>query len=237
MWVTFAIATPGHKGPPPASVSVVTVSKDTKEAFFMDYLRHQGREGIELMPTAVLSGSPSKNCYDCHKSAVVPVKPEAEYGFDDEGRLVEQDPVGHLALNAKIRGYGALKFPNHDKEAYGPSVGPVSSSRRLNVVREMVKSEGLEEGSVERIAAAMECAKCHDSFAPLNFPEPVRTDREVRSMRRGKGIAQTFVEQGWMPPGNDLTLAERRALWSSLSVEYFDPVTGEGVLTDWLKGR
>jgi hypothetical protein len=189
------------------------------------------------MPTAVLPESPSKNCYDCHKSAVVPVKPEVEYGFGKGGALVARAPSGHVALNAKIREYGALAFPNHDKAAYGPCIGPSSSPQRMTVIREMARAEGLGEGAVERIAAAMDCAKCHDAFAPLNFPEPVRTDREVRSMRRGKGIAQTFIEQGWMPPGNTLSHEERQVLWKSLSAEYFNPATSDGVLTDWLKGK
>ncbi len=234
-WVTFAIATPGHKGANPASVSVVTVSKGAKEAYFMDYVRYQSAKGIELMPTAVLPDSPSKNCYDCHKSAVVPIRPEVEYDFDKDGAMVEREPTGYVALNNKIREYGALAFPNHDKTAYGPCIGPASSPRRTAIVREM--AEGLGEASIARIAAAMECSKCHDAFAPLNFPEPVRTDREVRSMKRGMGVAQTFVEQGWMPPGNDLTSAERGALWKSLSKEYFDPTTREGALVDWLKAK
>jgi hypothetical protein len=71
----------------------------------------------------------------------------------------------------------------------------------------------------------------------LNFPEPVYTDRETESMKDGRGLAQTFVEEGWMPPGNDLTAEERKVLWKELSRQYFDHEGLKGVFFDWLRGK
>jgi hypothetical protein len=233
-WVTFAIATVDAAAHP-VSVSVVAVVKGGKEntAYFMDYLRQAGPNEIELMPTAVLPTSPSKNCYDCHKSPVVPISPEAVYGSD----FAKTDEPLHRELNVRIRGYGKVSHALHEPTAYGPCIGPADSPHRQRVVEECVKAEGLARTSIARVKAAMRCAGCHEAFAPLNYPEPVRTDREVRSMKRTRGIAQTFVEDGLMPPGNDLTASERRALWRALSLEYYDSTSGSGTLVDWLRGR
>ncbi|HXH61958.1 MAG TPA: hypothetical protein VNI20_11445 [Fimbriimonadaceae bacterium] len=245
-WVTFAIATPEQDPAPDLlSVSIVSVQLPEKadgapHVFFMDYLRSRRGEEIALMPTAAMPDNPSKNCYDCHKSGVLPIRPEREFGFDSSGSLVPSadaadDVLG--SLNKKIGSYGRCVYDHMDTAAYGPSLGPTSSDGRERLVSSMVSGAGIGDESVERIASQMKCAGCHNDFAPLNYPEPVRTDRDVESMRHGRGLAQTFVEEGWMPPGNTLSPQERKVLWKCLSREYFDPATREGTLVDWLRGK
>ena len=56
-------------------------------------------------------------------------------------------------------------------------------------------------------------------------------------MREKRGLAQAFVEDGLMPPGNTLTPEERRALWQCLTADYFDPAARDGALVEWLKGK
>jgi hypothetical protein len=243
LWVSFAIATPDMKSPPEVrSVSVVAIERTDggSRAYLMDFLRtRRGSRGpIELMPTALLPDNPSKNCYDCHKAAVLPVHPESEYVFDSSGALVERQ-AGSASVaaqvNARIRAYGKADFGPQDTAAYGPSLGTFRE-RGPAWVRQMAGSQ-LSDASVARVIEAMACAKCHDAFAPLNFPEGVRTDRETKSMREKRGLAQAFVEDGLMPPGNTLTPAERRALWQCLSADYFDPATRDGALVEWLRGK
>jgi hypothetical protein len=65
----------------------------------------------------------------------------------------------------------------------------------------------------------------------------VRTDLDFVAFKDGKGMVQTYVDQGLMPPGADLTPIERRALWRCLMTEYFDPTSNSGLLEDWLRGE
>lgn len=220
-WITFGIETPDERSTePPKSVSIVSIERSTSTAYFMDYGRLAEKSGsIKLMATPLLEPNPSKNCYDCHKTAVVPIKPEEQYDFDAVGRLVPTSSRKLEKLNELIGKYGKTRIAYLDTSAYGPSLG------------------GRMPASGDRIADAKNCASCHDGFAPLSFPEGVRTDREVNSIKDKRGIAQTFVEEGWMPPGNDLSAQERKQLWRTLSKDYFDPTSISGDFVDWLKGR
>lgn len=243
-WFLFAIATPDlDPVPSVVSVSVVSIVRSTSgspaKAFLADFVRWKDLLGdYRLVSTTRLSKNPSKNCYDCHKSAVIPIRPELEYEFDRAGMLVQKvKDVGAIPawINARIRTYGKVDFGPQDTAAYGPSIGPPNRRRSDSFIRE---SSGLDlsDESVRRIKDAMKCGGCHDTFAPINYPEAMRTDRDVKSVKTKLGIAQTFVEKGWMPPGNDLTLQERKALWRCLSREYFDPEKGTGLFVEWLKG-
>jgi len=243
-WFLFAIATPDlDPVPSVVSVSVVSIVKSPSggpaKAFLADFVRWKDPlSGYRLVATTRLSKNPSKNCYDCHKSAVIPIRPELEYEFDRAGMLVPKvRDIGVIPalVNARIRAYGKVDFGPQDTAAYGPSIGPPERERSDAFIRESSEIV-LSDESVRRISSAMKCGGCHDSFAPINYPEAVRTDRDVKSVKSQLGIAQTFVEKGWMPPGNDLTTEERKALWRCLSREYFDQESGKGIFVDWLKG-
>jgi len=243
-WFLFAIATPDlDPVPSVVSVSVVSIVKSTSggpaRVTLADFVRWKAAMSeYRLVSTTRLSKNPSKNCYDCHKSAVIPIRPELEYEFDRGGMLVPKEKdVGVIPaqVNARIRAYGKLEFGLQDTGAYGPSIGPPERERSDAFIRETAGIE-LSRNSLQRIQDAMKCGGCHDSFAPINYPEAMRTDRDVKSVKTKLGIAQTFVEKGWMPPGNDLTLEERKALWRCLSREYFDLESGTGTFVEWLKG-
>ena len=243
-WLNYAIALPDQDPPPQAmSVSMIVIERGTDpgseaRAYFMDFLRVRdpltGR--IRLEPTVNLAPSPSQNCYDCHKSSIIPIFPEAEYRFLPTGRLETVAESRAADFNRRIRGYGKAPMGHQDRGAYGPCIGEPGLTRTDDFIRSAAGDPDLADASIAKIRSAMGCASCHDAFAPLNFVEPVETDRETRSMKLKKGLAQTFVEEGRMPPGNDLNSRERRALWKALSKEYLDLPTGRGTFVDWLRG-
>jgi hypothetical protein len=232
-WINFAILVPGQDpNLEPISVSMIAVKHSPigvkSEAYFMDFMRLNG----SITPNVTLPENPSKNCYDCHKSAVIPIVPEKEYGFDPDGRMVEIRGSGLPAIvNQRIRGYGRALLDHQDQAAYGPCIGPREVSDEL--IR--ASDPTLGPAAVTRIKAASHCASCHESFAPINFIEPVRSDREMKSMKDGRGLAQSLVEEGAMPPKNSLSPQERKVLWKMLSKSYLDFKTGSGEFVDWLK--
>jgi hypothetical protein len=199
-------------------VSLVAVIHDpahakTTSAYFMDFLREPIGPAFETrwVSTLTINPMPSANCYGCHKSAVLPIHPKWEFGFDEKGVTVQR-PAGSSAIPAllerSIESYGLVDMKHFDQEASGPSLG-----------------------------AAEKCADCHDKFAKLNFEVGVTTDRESKSFEAKKGLVQTYIEQGYMPPGAHLSPAERTALWESIKTNYYDQAAGNGAFIDWLKGR
>jgi len=246
-WIQFAIATPIQiKTEEIQSVSIVAVRRNvppngTTSAYMVDYMRHRESQSgqIDLVPTMKLPHNPSKNCYDCHKSPALPIRPETEYVFDTEGHLVPKTVgVGETTkrLNTRIRAYGNDQTGVQDLKAYGPSIGPASRQRSDDYVRALVPEMKLTDAAVAKIKGSMKCSSCHDSFAPLNYLLAVRTNRDEEAFKDHTNMVQTYVKKGWMPPGNTLSPTERSALWKCLSREYFDPAFGSGVFVDWLKG-
>jgi hypothetical protein len=243
-WIQFAIAEPGREGPQCIrSVSIVAVSRPVGAAgnassVMVDFMRNPGPSGeIRIEPTMLLANSPSKNCYNCHKAPVVPVHPALQYEFDDAGALREkahQDAALLATLNCRIASYGKVEMRPVDIQGYGPCIGPVDRVRSDAFIRS-ASGTNISDESIQRVRDAMNCAQCHDSFAPINYPQAIDIDGNRRAFRRGMGLTATFVEDGVMPPGNVLTPVERKALWRCLTKEYFDPQRREGLLIDWLK--
>ncbi|MFI5386487.1 MAG: hypothetical protein ACHQ50_10250 [Fimbriimonadales bacterium] len=179
------------------------------------------------------------NCYDCHKTAAIPLEPELEYTFDPKGSLiVKTSGAGQIPelLNRRIRGYGQIDLGVQRVSSYGPSLGPAGWLRSDESLRKWAGTT-LSAESVARIRSAMNCASCHDSFGKLNFPMAIRTSRDFGAFKTDRGLVQSYIEKGYMPPGNSLTEQERHALWLCLSKEYYDPANGTGVFVDWLKGK
>ena len=53
----------------------------------------------------LLAENTSKNCYECHKTGVVPIHPDVEYTFDTGGKLVlKEADIGSIPnrVNALI---------------------------------------------------------------------------------------------------------------------------------------
>jgi hypothetical protein len=257
-WILFAIATPDlAPNLNVQSVSMISVYQRAVgknfETYPMDFFRQRdtSTNKIIIVPTVLTPERPSKNCYDCHKTSVVPIYPALEYRFSANGTLVpKSDGVGFLParLNRLIEGYGAQNYAGvQDLDAYGPGLGPVGQSRPEKDLRSAAQSLGitLTPRSYDNVRKAMNCAECHDSsFSRVNYLQGVRSNRDVLAFERHEGILQTYLEEGWMPPGpgpeltsNALTLNERRVLWKALTLEYLDLDRQSGVFIDWLKGK
>lgn len=250
-WIQFAIATPDMEKPPIIhSMSVVAVKSTgdpvkKSEFYLVDYWRIYGKNGIE-MPTRLEAGHGTSNCHYCHKTGVLPIYPLEEYTFDQAGRLVvKTEGVGNLPhhLNKLIPDYGPANFgEGFDPEAYGPPLGPFDRERSDDFLKKCTQPWQLSETSFDKIRTHMICTACHNStlLGPNNFPMAVPIDLDVTVLihpKTGQGMPmeQVFVENGWMPPSNDLSQSERQALANCLKTEYYDPATRTGLLVDWLK--
>jgi len=210
-------------------------------AVLSDFMRDKNAVTGEysIVPTMFEEKNPSKNCYDCHKSPVLPVQPKAVYGLDSQGLLSEaaaNADSGPGELNSKVARYGKCEFESMDQNAYGPCIGPLDRERSDSFIRAAAGETVLSKSSINRIRQAMNCSACHNSFAIINFPLAVKTNIGDAFPDKKIGVVQTFVENGWMPPRNNLSPSERHALWKCLNTEYFDPTTQSGVLIDWLRG-
>ncbi|AIE85287.1 hypothetical protein [Fimbriimonas ginsengisoli] len=244
-WILFAIATPDMRPTEIMSVSMISVVREanspTSRIYFSDFLRqvNPSTGDIELNSNALMKPNPSKNCYDCHKSGVLPIFPKMAYKFDAAGNLVD-DPE-RLAtvpdrINRLILKYGKSDLGHLDTDAYGPSLGG-NTSRSDAFIANATKDRPFAATSYAKIKANMNCASCHDGFAKINYLLAVRSDRDVKTfVGQSKGLVQSYVEMGFMPPNNTLTPSERHALWECVMKEYFDPERGEGAFVDWLKG-
>ena len=246
-WFSFAIATPDQvPAPVVRSVSLVSVLRDPSaqnesQGFFSDFMRDRdpATGAFSLNPTSLMSPCPSKNCYDCHKSAVLPIRPKAVFRFDEGGKLVASEAPNATPeiLNAIIFGYGRSSFSHLDAGAYGPCLAPLGKSRPDAFIAVSTRDHPLPVESYARIRANMKCSGCHEGLAQLNGLLALGSDQDVHGFEAKMGLAQTYVEKGYMPPGNTLSPTERHALWECVAKEYFDSKTKSGLFVDWLRGR
>jgi hypothetical protein len=245
-WVLFSIATPDQ--PPPydvESVSIISIYRNgsVTKTYPVDFVRRKDSMGVyQITSTVLLPDRPSNNCYDCHKSGILPIRPELEYTFDSAGHMIAKtDGVGIIPseVNRRIQNYGLPDFGLLDIYQYGPELGPATLQRRTTAfVRSCSVGTATDPISTQKILLAMNCAKCHDNFAKIDYLQAVRSNRDVLAFSKlQQGIVQTYIEQGWMPPGISLTADQRRSLWNCLMKEYFDPNTRTGIFVDWLKGK
>lgn len=240
LWFNFAIVTPGMPaGTAVKTVSLVAVPKDQPgRCLILDFFRDENPSTgeIGLIPAVEKHTDPNDRCYDCHKSPVLPIHPAKEFKFDGRGGLVpasERSPTV-TELNDLIAKYPKGWFLGADPGAFGPCMGDARD--RSDVFILAASGEPLSLESIARVRKEMRCASCHASFGTLNYPSALTSSRDIHALRDKTCVAETYVENGWMPPNNDLTSVERRALWKCLSKEYFDPDSETGRLVDWLKG-
>jgi hypothetical protein len=250
-WIQFAMVTPDMEQPPTIhSMSLVAVKSTgdpvkKSEFYLVDYWRVYGENGIEL-PTRLEAGHGTADCYYCHKMGVLPIYPLEEYTFDQTGRLVvKTEGIGDLPrhLNELIPDYGPANFgEGFDPEAYGPPLGPFERQRSDDFLQKCTQPWQISETSFDELRTNMNCTTCHNStlLGPINYPQAVPIDLDVTVLvhpKTGQGmpINQVYVENGWMPPSNDLSESERQALANCLMTEYYDPSTQTGLLVDWLK--
>ena len=223
------------------TVSVHSGAVRNSTAYLADFMRIRDKlsGNIQIVPTMLGPKNPSKNCYDCHKSPVLPIHPKATYQFTSKGQLdvSDSDTAAIIEqLNARIVGYGNCALAGMDTGSYGPSIGSGPKERTDPWIR--VNSGNMELGgeSVARIRGAMRCPSCHKGSQSLNYPQSAQTNIGLLIFEQKKGLVQTYVENGWMPPNNTLTPAERTALWRCIDSEYLDSRNLSGTFINWLKG-
>ena len=244
-WIMFALATPDMPADAPVrSVSFIATVRDpakpnTHQAFFCDFMRDSLNGKISLNPTLLMNNSPSKNCYECHKSAILPIRPKYTLQFDSRN-VLREDSSGQSAvlkqMNGMVPKYGNTDFGLLDPDSYGPTLGLRHKPVSAESIVEWTKGISLPPESAAKVQAAMNCASCHDDFARINYPLALRSDQEQKSFEAKKGLVQTTIEQGFMPPNNTLNANERHALWVCLSKEYLNLAKHEGLFLDWLRG-
>ncbi len=242
-WLMFAIATPDMVTPPDIrSVSLIATVRDPKkpgvsDGYFADYMRNpdSNSSDITLDPTFTVRPSPSKTCYDCHKTAVLPIHPKYGLKFTEDARIVRDNLASAIPLRVdeKIALYGKTNFRHLEPDSFGP---PIGQSGRVRTDRFFADSTNVPSDSFPKLRAAMNCTSCHDGWFSVNSWLALRSDQEERSFESKQGLLQTYIEQGLMPPGNRLNPDERHALWQALTKEYCDLKTGKGTFVDWLRG-
>jgi hypothetical protein len=235
LWIQFAIETPGEPGPKPRSVSVVAVRHgDPDEAALSDFMRVPDSSGqISLVPTVQLDDNPSKNCYECHKSAVLPIHP-AKFIDIGWGKNVTDLERETELVNRRAESLRNLMPIGADAQSYGPTLGEGVSKSPTSL---QAINPGLSKSSVRRVVEAMTCASCHEAgTVRVNYPAAILTDSLMKTFEGGSGLAQTYVERGWMPPGSSLDTKERAALWRALDASYLDLSAQAGAFVDWLRG-
>ena len=246
-WFMFALATPNLSlDAGVRSVSVIAVIRDPakpgeNQSYLCDFMRDRNPATgeIQINSNFLLAHSPSKNCYDCHKSAVLPIHPKNLYEFDVSGQLVEAPESTNSTIeqvNKLVFQYGRTDFIHIEPESLGPTLGTVSGDRSDAFIALATKDAPIPIESYKRIRDAMSCANCHTDFARLNYPLAVRSDQETGAFEAKKGLIQSTIELGIMPPKNDLNEQERTALWKCLMKEYLDLNSQKGTFIDWLKG-
>ena len=249
-WIQFGTITP-EMDPETIThgVSIVSLLKqndgNTRTAI-VDYWREAQNGRIELQ-TKVEAGEGGANCYNCHKTSVLPIRPWRIYALDDEGTLI-QDPGSEVrdtlkTLNDRLKTFGSPDFGfGFDTEAYGPSVGPPDQERSLDDLQRWIQPITLPPDSLKRVRKAMNCAGCHNpsNLGRLNFPSALISDHDFIDLlhpetRTPMPLIQEYIAQGWMPPHHKLSPLEKKALYQALMKEYFDVQSHSGVLVEWLK--
>ena len=243
-WIQFGIRTPDQPGQEERinNVSIVSVGPpdaDNKRLVIpIDFWRTYEPDGSITLKTRYESINSTENCVACHKTAPLGIRPREEYMFDANGRLVPNTVnPGAIAsmLRAKIDDeygtptYGAWLDPG----AYGPSIGPAGRPRDPAFLRACAGDAGLGDTGLQNVRRAMKCDTCHNeaSLGPLNLPQALKAPLDTSTSRQ----LREYVSQGWMPPNNTLTPAERAALYRCLLDEYYSVSTGTGLLVEWLK--
>jgi hypothetical protein len=208
----------------PYGLSVVSVQKNDAshqplprpEARFKDFWRLDEGGSVKVSTRLKESGEPLENCYECHKSAVLPITPKPE-SFDQE-RFADRVKK----VNGFMGAYGAMDVHGIDVKDYGPAMGPRDFPGRTEAFFDVCagRKNGVARSRYPVIASSMNCAKCHDGEGrgELNYP----------SLRRGLPLRSTMVERyvvthRKMPLGaKSLAENERRAIVDCLKTEYYE---------------
>lgn len=214
-WVQFAVSDPGARERV-RNVSVVAAvarSGGTFDAYFKDFYRSYGRDGLISIKGRWELGEGDDNCAQCHKSGILPIFPVAGSVNNAEQQVL-------LAVNDRFLTYGSPRFGNYlDETKFGPGLSSASSEDR----RQRFGARFAETPA----ANGMICSSCHNSqrLGALNWP-------------MNKILISSYVNGGQMPLGHQLKVSDRRELYAKLIEEYFAiDKNNPGILKSWLLAK
>jgi len=257
-WILWGLVTPDMPQNTPmhnvSMFSVYTAPSGAQTTYFSDFWRSLDANGNHVISSTVfMDPEPSSNCYACHKSSILPIYPKIEYKLDASGSLIAKgagDALLAPQVNRVMRGYGPPNFGTDsagnalmDTLSFGPPMGAAATQRTDSFIQACAPT--LPASSISRVKSAMNCESCHGERADgmyelgrFNYLMAVRSQRDVGTTfeARESPIA-TFVRQGWMPPGANLSSDEKSALAQCVLKEYYDPQTQQGTFVDWLLQR
>ena len=262
-WIQFGILTPDMQDVRVNNLSIVAVRRLTDvadgsprtETFIVDYWRDyrpsptRGNQHHDVVvQTKLEAGQGTENCSECHKTPVLGIHPDTVYEFDKTGRLVPLSGPRATAvpdlLNSLIADYGPPNYRGWQPQTqYGPPLGPLNQQRPDSFFNACATSTGVTAASYDILRNAMTCATCHDTtlLGRINFPQAADTTREFALIhpdtKAVSPLVDTYVGEGWMPPGSSLSPAERKAVTRCLKHEYLNLEHKTGLLIDWLKGK
>jgi hypothetical protein len=208
--------------------------KSPSQSFYSSGPPSETGTKINLTPRLAVNGAAGgENCYQCHKSGVLPFNPEA-------GSVTSPKDLELVkSFNSRIASYGAPDLDGAvDTDAYGPPMGPPDRTRSDEFLDScsMLAKSPTKAKSYEKIRNAMNCAMCHDGqqMGALNYP----FGRNMYEML----LKSYVIDTGKMPPGHsDLTSDERKGLANCLSREYygapFDKTPTTGLFQDWIANK
>jgi hypothetical protein len=260
-WIQFGILTPEMENVQIKNLSIVAVRRlpghspeaPRTETFIVDYWRgyenttnRDGENATITVRTKFESGMGTENCSDCHKTPVLGIHPAEVYRFDALGNLIPVTGAEAQAtpdlINSFIENYGPPNYRGWQLQVhYGPAMGPIDVVRPDSFFNSCTVGTGVTTASYGKLRKAMNCAACHNEalIGRINFPLAAHTTREFALVHPDTGafspLVETYVLEGWMPPGIPLDENERMAVVRCLQHEYLDLDGKSGLLIDWLK--
>jgi hypothetical protein len=222
----------------PNGFSVVSVQKNDPKtgkplaapvARLKDFWRIRNGSQITVSTRFDVKGA-LENCYQCHKTALLPITPDPKV-FDDKrfGKTVK-------LVNELMGGYTDIKLHGMEADDAGPGLGPVDYAGRTGAFMASCAQGRVPDAKrLEAIRDAMNCQNCHDGSTRglLNFPSA----HVLQPHSRKTLVRQYIVDHKKMPPGHsDFTPVERQVLNDCLKEELYGQSEAQpGLLKTWLR--
>jgi len=214
-WVQFGVPDPGARARVRnvSVVSAVAGAGGTFDAYFKDFYRTYRRDGSIDLEGRWELGEGDDNCAQCHKSGILPI-------FPVRNTVSAAEQPALRAVNERFLTYGSPRFAAYlDPTKLGPGLSAAS----LNERRQRFGAHFDETAA----AGVMVCSSCHNParLGSLNWP-------------MDKIIVSSYIKGGQMPMGHQLTIPDRRDLYTKLILEYFAiDEENPGILKSWLLSK